>query len=256
MSTSTEIDRVIKGFYCNSITMYYYCFHLFFQFAFDFSYWWVHFYHILLVNSASAAWSTASFLEIFLTRPFWKMPSGRWFNIKMPSYQYKKSHCGDKTVVTTLVQIMAWRHSGDKPLSEPMGSRSSYLHNRISYTGKMVSLYWIRALVEKWWHRITGTQRNPEENMSNFIISSAPADGLALLIVTFSQESFLPLVDITHLLYGAQQVKKLADHRENTLTWLPWPCFHAPLHNFPSILVPSCIDEPGGNNKCIFWQLC
>ena len=46
--------------------------------------------------------------------------SGPWFNIKMPSYQYRKSHCGDKTVV-----------------------RSSYLHNGISYTGKMVSFYWI-----------------------------------------------------------------------------------------------------------------
>ena len=39
-------------------------------------------------------------------------------------YQYRKSHCGDKTVV-----------------------RSSYLHNGISYTGKMSSLYWIRAMV-------------------------------------------------------------------------------------------------------------
>ena len=42
----------------------------------------------------------------------------------MPSYQYRKSHCGDKTVV-----------------------RSSYLHNGISYTGKMSSLYWIGAQV-------------------------------------------------------------------------------------------------------------
>ena len=47
---------------------------------------------------------------------------GSWFNIKMSSYQYRKSHCGDKTVV-----------------------RSSYLHSGISYTGKMTSLYWIRA---------------------------------------------------------------------------------------------------------------
>ena len=46
---------------------------------------------------------------------------GLQFNIKMSSYQYRKSHCGDKTVV-----------------------RSSYLHNGISYTGKMSSLYWIR----------------------------------------------------------------------------------------------------------------
>ena len=39
----------------------------------------------------------------------------------MPSYQYKKSHCGDMTV------------------------RSSYLHNGIPYIDK-TSLYWIRAL--------------------------------------------------------------------------------------------------------------
>ena len=48
--------------------------------------------------------------------------SGPRFNIKMLSYQYRKYHCGDKTVV-----------------------RSSYLHNRISCTGKITSLYWIRA---------------------------------------------------------------------------------------------------------------
>ena len=49
---------------------------------------------------------------------------GPWFNIKMLSYQYRKSNCGDKTVV-----------------------RPSYLHNGISCNGKMTSLYWIRALV-------------------------------------------------------------------------------------------------------------
>ena len=50
-------------------------------------------------------------------------PSGPWFNIKMPSYQYRKSHCGDKTIV-----------------------RSSYLHNGISYAGKTTSLYGIESL--------------------------------------------------------------------------------------------------------------
>ena len=52
------------------------------------------------------------------------------FNIKMASYQYRKSHCWDKTVV-----------------------RSSYLHNGISYTGKMTSLYWIR---DQWFSTQTG----------------------------------------------------------------------------------------------------
>ena len=79
-------------------------------------------------------------------RPFWmrccwqsqdcpKLPQtrgdtpGSWFNIKMSSYLYTKSHCGDKTVL-----------------------RSSYLNNGISYTGKMTSFYWISPLV---WSRIT-----------------------------------------------------------------------------------------------------
>ena len=44
-------------------------------------------------------------------------------DVMMISYQYRKSHCGDKTIL-----------------------RPS-LHNGISYTGKMTSLYWIRALL-------------------------------------------------------------------------------------------------------------
>ena len=51
---------------------------------------------------------------------------GPRFNIKMTSYQYRNSHCGDKTIL-----------------------RPSYLHNGISYTGKMTSLYWIRAQIPK-----------------------------------------------------------------------------------------------------------
>ena len=49
---------------------------------------------------------------------------GNWVLIqyKMSSYQYRKSRCGDKTV-----------------------ERSSYIHNGISYTYKMVSLYWINS---------------------------------------------------------------------------------------------------------------
>ena len=48
--------------------------------------------------------------------------TGPWFDIKMTSYQHRKSHCGDKTIL-----------------------RPFNLHNGISYTGKMTSLYWIRA---------------------------------------------------------------------------------------------------------------
>ena len=49
--------------------------------------------------------------------------SGAWFNISMSSYQCRKSHCGDKMIL--------W---------------PSCLHNGISYTDTMASLYWIRAL--------------------------------------------------------------------------------------------------------------
>ena len=48
---------------------------------------------------------------------------GPCFNIKMSSCQYRKSHCGDKTVV-----------------------RSFYLLNGISYSGKTTSLYWFSPL--------------------------------------------------------------------------------------------------------------
>ena len=47
---------------------------------------------------------------------------GSWFNIKMPSYQCRNPHSVDKTIL-----------------------RSSYLHNTISYTGKMSSSHWIRT---------------------------------------------------------------------------------------------------------------
>ena len=54
------------------------------------------------------------------------MTTGPWFNIKMTSYQYRKSHCGDKTIL-----------------------RPSYLPNGISYAGKITSLYWIKAQIPK-----------------------------------------------------------------------------------------------------------
>ena len=49
---------------------------------------------------------------------------GPRFSIKMSFYPYRKSHCGDKTVV-----------------------RSSYLHSGIFYTGKMASLYWFNPQI-------------------------------------------------------------------------------------------------------------
>ena len=56
-----------------------------------------------------------------------KVSSGGWINIKTSSYQHRKSHCGDKTIL-----------------------RPSYLHNGISYTGKTASLYWIMPQSTIW----------------------------------------------------------------------------------------------------------
>ena len=60
---------------------------------------------------------------------------------KMSSYQYRKSHCGDKMVV-----------------------RSSYIHNGISYTGKMASLYWFSPL--------DSLQDNHARNVFNEVLKS------------------------------------------------------------------------------------
>ena len=49
--------------------------------------------------------------------------AGPWFNIKMSSYLYTNTHCGDEAVVGYC-----------------------YLHNGISYTGMIASLYWTNPL--------------------------------------------------------------------------------------------------------------
>ena len=54
----------------------------------------------------------------------WQLVSPGPINIKMLSNLYRKSHCGNKTII--------W---------------PSYLHNGISYTGERLSLYWIGAQV-------------------------------------------------------------------------------------------------------------
>ena len=48
--------------------------------------------------------------------------TGPWFNIKMPSYRYRKPHCGDKTILGP-----------------------SYIYNGILYTGKETTLHCMRA---------------------------------------------------------------------------------------------------------------
>ena len=53
--------------------------------------------------------------------------SGPWFNIKMPYYQYRKSHCGDKMVVrssylrngNSFSMLVRWQHYIE-PILEPI----------------------------------------------------------------------------------------------------------------------------------------
>ena len=48
--------------------------------------------------------------------------AGDWFSIKIQSYQYRKTHRGDKMIL-----------------------QQSYLHDGVSYGGMMISWYWISA---------------------------------------------------------------------------------------------------------------
>ena len=86
--------------------------------------WWLFFVNLNKQNIDNTAlgWCFIIIENLFRS----KVPAqpGPWFNIKIVSYQYRKSHCGDKTIL-----------------------RPSYLHNGISYTGKMISLYWIRPQI-------------------------------------------------------------------------------------------------------------
>ena len=82
----------------------------------------------------SAVFRTASECKTVRMRP------GGRFNMKMTSYQYRKSHCGDKTFLLP-----------------------SYLHSGISYNGKMTSLYWIRAL------SISGNYQHQTSTITNCV---------------------------------------------------------------------------------------
>ena len=83
---------------------------------------------------------------------------GPWFNMKMTSHQYRKSHCGDKTIL-----------------------RPSYLHNGISYTDKMTFLYWIRP-----WMCLYQTdlqQQTPPLHLNDVIMGTIVSQITSLAIV-------------------------------------------------------------------------
>ena len=86
-------------------------------------------------------------IDIGITE-MWRLPRG-WFSMNMPSYQYRNSYCGDKTILCP-----------------------SYLHNGIPYTGKMNYLFWI-------WAQVTDSlQCHPLLIRHSPGQSSAPSDGM------------------------------------------------------------------------------
>ena len=86
--------------------------------------WWISVPSMKRIPTVQAKlWHRHDFVVPFFFSKVMSRWPGPWFNIKMSSYQYRKSHCLDKTILLP-----------------------SYLNNGISYTGKMTSLYWIGAL--------------------------------------------------------------------------------------------------------------
>ena len=74
--------------------------------------WWIYDLRVNIITSILIPGPSFSWMVNFHT-PMTIWEAGCWFNKNMLSYPYRKSHCGDKTIL-----------------------RPSYLHNGISYTGK------------------------------------------------------------------------------------------------------------------------
>ena len=105
---------------------------------------------------------------------------GGWFNIMMPSCQYRKSHCGDKTIL--------WPF---------------YLHNGISYTSNITSLYWIWFLVSPMFSvhlqvqlvlkliNGSGLKLDPLLDLPGLLVGGRPAEKKKNIMIKLSEWSFL-----------------------------------------------------------------
>ena len=76
----------------------------------------------LLNKQYGCQWFEAHVILLSYELQWLDLASWGWFNINMPSCQYRKFHCGDK--------MISWL---------------SYLHNGFSYTGTRTYLYWIKT---------------------------------------------------------------------------------------------------------------
>ena len=138
----------------------------------------------------------------------------------MSSYQYRKPHCGDKTIL-----------------------RPSYLHNGISYTGKMTSLYrgqTLNGLVNRGqnWTLDHAARTHVIQHtyvIKNKALSLGPDDRCTALLYTLNCYTILhdtthsPLTDIkdARLLVTWSRFNLqvwLVSYFSNDTTWSIWLC--------------------------------
>ena len=110
-----------------------------------------------------------------------QIPSGPWFNIKMPTYQYRKSYCGDKTVVRSSYSTMGFpilvrwhlfiESAAWYPVTPVRGSFLTISH----FTGHFMHM--LNAIIPSWdmwsfwlWHR--GHLRTESRHMVSVEIES------------------------------------------------------------------------------------
>ena len=143
--------------------------------------------------------------------------TGPWSNIKMSSYQYRKFHCGDKTIL-----------------------RPSYLHNVISLTGKVTSLYWIRAQYISW----------NMHTASSYFISKV----LSVLI------GLDPLCRIIYLAFGkpydflSTHEVTLQDMRHKSLQWCHNECDGVSNHQPHDCLIGPVTRKTFPFDDIVMWE--
>ena len=97
------------------------------------------------------------YIYIYIHTHIYTRKTGPWFNIEMSSYQYRLSHCGDKTV------------------------RSSYSHTGIYSTFKTSFLYWIGP-PGSMMHNIEYTLKT-QNNDEQWLLTN-PASKILIIFIT------------------------------------------------------------------------
>ena len=129
----------------------------------------------------------------------------------MTSYQYRKPHCGDKTIL-----------------------RPSYLHNGLAYTGKTTSLYWIRTLITSdfrhlnitpMWCRCYGEPIHPFTPTMELMLKQDTSSllGVALLAIFFLNRCYRSAIIIIYGFWKRWLVGRYAANQSEAIlgNWDP-----------------------------------